>query len=111
MLSRRLLRLARHQHKHIGIITAMDQRRGAITGPLMGAVRNIAAAAATGTAMARATATPGRRQAGIIGVIRSASPFLVVARATGYLRQPSVHTILPRCDYQPETLSPRVLAL
>jgi len=67
-----LLRLARHQHKHIGIIAVIDQRRGAITGPLMRAVRNMAAAAATNTAIARATATPVRRRASIIGVIRSA---------------------------------------
>jgi len=46
-----LLRLARHQHKHIGIIAVIDQRRGAITGPLMRAVRNMAAAAATNTAI------------------------------------------------------------
>jgi len=43
---------------------------------------------------APATATPVKRRASIVGVIRSACLFAVVTRATGYLRQPSVHTIL-----------------
>ena len=80
-------------------------------GTPMVAVRNMAVAAATSTAMDPLTATPVRRRAGI----RSASLFAVVTHANGYLRQPlRTHDSSrqeSRCDCQPEAISPRLLAL
>ena len=75
--------------------------RRAITARPMMVGRNMAAAVADrySYGRARATATPVRRRAAIIGVIRSACLFAVVTRATGYLRQP--WTAMSRCDHLP----------